>query len=85
MARKRLMAADTDPDREPTAQELQEIEAEWPLIAAELAVVDAEIAAALSPDGTCELVRRRLRRARTQLNRQITADTNRLSPLDGVA
>jgi hypothetical protein len=40
---------------EPTDADLAAIEAEWPLIAAELAVVDAEIAAAQNPHGSCEL------------------------------
>jgi len=75
-----------DADREPTREELRAIEAEWPLIAAELAVVDAEIAVLQSPYGWCELARRRLRRAQAQLNRQIAADAARFTgPLDGVA
>ena len=60
--------------REPTQQELREIEAEWPLIAAELAVVDAEIAAARAGDEMTELDRRRLRRATGRLTRQLVAD-----------
>jgi hypothetical protein len=59
---------------EPTASDLQEIEAEWPLIAAELAVVDAEIAAARAGDEMTELDRRRMRRATARLTRRIVAD-----------
>jgi hypothetical protein len=70
---------------EPTPAELDAIEAEWPLIAAELAVVDAEIAAARSGDTITELDRRRMRRAQTQLTRQIKADSRRGTSLDGVA
>lgn len=47
----------------PTRRELRQIEAEWPLIAAELAVVDAEIALAATGDGASELGRRRLDQA----------------------
>jgi hypothetical protein len=73
-------------DREPTAQELRDIENEWPLIAAELAVVDAEVAALQSGSEFCELDRRRLRRAQTKLNRQLAADAARFGDsLDGVA
>ncbi|GAA3632869.1 hypothetical protein GCM10022223_58990 [Kineosporia mesophila] len=50
----------------PSRAELRQIEAEWPLIAADLAVVDAEIAMALTgDDGTSELGRRRLSQAET--------------------
>jgi len=52
-------ADQADPlDREPTAEDLAAIEAEWPLIAAEVAVVDAEAAVAL--DHTDGLAARRL-------------------------
>lgn len=40
--------ADVDDDG-PTVAELEAIEAEWPLIAAELALVDAEVLAATNP------------------------------------
>ena len=73
-------------DREPTAAELRAIENEWPLIAAELAVLDAEITALQTGTEFCELDRRRLRRAQAQLNRQLAADAARFTgPLDGVA
>ena len=58
-------------DVEPTAADLRVIEDEWPLIEAELEVVDAEIVAARCGDGMPELVARRLRRATARLNRVI--------------
>lgn len=53
-------------DGEPTIVELLAIEAEWPLIAAELAVVEAQCRFLGSPD---VLTRRALRRAVTSLTR----------------
>jgi len=53
-------------DREPTARDLAAIDAEWPLIAAEIAVVDAEAAVAL--DETDGLAARRLSVARRSLS-----------------
>lgn len=44
------LAPVADVDREPSAEELAAIEREWPLIAAELAVVEAEVVLAVSPD-----------------------------------
>jgi hypothetical protein len=74
-----------DFDGEPTDIELRTIEAEWPLIVAEMAVVDAEIAAARMGDGMTELGRRRIRRAETRLSQVIAARANPTQPLDGVA
>jgi len=48
---------------EPSAVELAAIEAEWPVMAAELAVVDAEIRALSAAGGPSPLDWRRLRRA----------------------
>jgi hypothetical protein len=48
---------------EPTAAELAAIEREWPLIAAELAVVDAEVTIADADGEASELNMRRLRHA----------------------
>jgi hypothetical protein len=48
--------------REPTAADLAAIEREWPLIAAELDLVDAEITALCAGERLSELDRRRLRR-----------------------
>jgi Family of unknown function (DUF6284) len=70
---------------EPTRRELREIDLEWPLIAAELEVLDAEIAALHTGEESCELNRRRLRRAQARLARQVTADGRRMGPLDGAA
>ncbi|WP_131831636.1 DUF6284 family protein [Pseudofrankia asymbiotica] len=53
-------------DREPTDRDLAAIDAEWPLIAAEIAVVDAEAAVAL--DLTDGLAARRLSVARHRLS-----------------
>ncbi|GLY33560.1 DUF6284 family protein [Kineosporia sp. NBRC 101731] len=49
----------------PSRRELRLIEAEWPLIAAEIAVVDAEIAMAVTGDEGSELARHRLDQAVT--------------------
>jgi hypothetical protein len=56
---------------EPSAAELDAIEAEWPLIAAELDVLDAEIALinAAYHGGPTSLDWRRLRRAETRVTR----------------
>lgn len=48
---------------EPTAAELAEIEREWPLIAAELDLLDAEIAVLSAEGRASKLDRRRVRRA----------------------
>ncbi|WP_020522394.1 DUF6284 family protein [Catelliglobosispora koreensis] len=50
----------------PTDVELAAIELEWPLIAAEMDIVDAEIRLLTAPDGLTELDWRRLRRAERQ-------------------
>lgn len=71
----------------PTRADLRAIEREWPVIAAELAVVDAEIAAARTcdVDVSSELGRRRMRRAHAGLVRTIAAETRRGGHLDGAA
>jgi hypothetical protein len=74
-----------DFDGEPTPSELRAIEAEWPVIAAELAVLDAEIAALQNGPEFCELDRRRLRRAETLLTRTLTTDIQTGTTLDGAA
>jgi hypothetical protein len=56
------MALDLDHDG-PTAADLAAIETEWPLIKAEIALVDAEIRALTAPHGPSPLDWRRLRRA----------------------
>ena len=50
-------------DHEPTAAELAEIEYEWPLIAAELDLLNAEIACITLGESVSALDRRRVRRA----------------------
>jgi hypothetical protein len=56
-----------DYDMEPTAADLAAIESEWPLIEADLAVLDAEIAALGHAVGPTPLDWRRLRRSRRRL------------------
>ena len=68
------MSTSLGKDHGPTARELRQIEAEWPLIEVELAVVDAEIVAARAGDEMTELDRRRSRRAAARALRQIVAD-----------
>lgn len=50
-------------DQEPTADDLAAIEAEWPLIDAELAELDASIRVLMAEGGPSPLDWRRLRRA----------------------
>ncbi|GAB7192144.1 hypothetical protein NUM3379_28530 [Kineococcus sp. NUM-3379] len=62
-------AAETE-DRqatEPTPQALGDIEAEWPLIAAEVELVNAEVAALAASSAMCDLARRRVRRAEVRV------------------
>jgi hypothetical protein len=62
---------------EPTAGDLAEIEDEWPLIAAEISVVEAEIAMLCAPDGASEMDWQRLRRARRAVLREAAAHADR--------
>ncbi len=62
---------------EPTAAELAEIEQEWPLIAAELELLDAEISYIVAGPAASVLDRRRVRRAQRRVlaaGRELTAD-----------
>lgn len=63
---------------EPTAADLAAIEAEWPQIAAELDVLDAEIAELISGPYMSEIDRRRTRRAERRVldSRRELADNN---------
>jgi hypothetical protein len=61
---------------EPTADDLAAIEAEWPLIEADLAVLDAEIRVLSAVGGPSPLEWRRLRRA----ERRVLAAGLRLAP-----
>ncbi|MEO3744932.1 DUF6284 family protein [Plantactinospora sp. B5E13] len=65
--RKRLAPVNT----EPSAADLAAIEAEWPLIAAELDLLDAEITLIYADDhgGPSELDWRRVRRAEARVTR----------------
>jgi hypothetical protein len=60
-------------DDEPTPQDLAAIDREWPLIEAELALLDAEITALYSDGGPSPLDRRRIRRAEQRVMREATA------------
>jgi Family of unknown function (DUF6284) len=62
-------------DAEPTAAELAAIDAEWPVIAAELAVLDAQIRSLNATGGPTPLDWRRCRRAerRAMDARRVTA------------
>ena len=82
--RKQKEAAE-QPLREPSARELRAIEAEWPAIAAELAVTDAEIAAARLGDEMSELERRRLRRRQAACARSMVQTWPGSGGLDGAA
>ena len=62
--RRREAATDME---EPTGLDLAEVEAEWPLIAAEIALVDAEVAALTAGTAVPELARRRVRRAEARV------------------
>ncbi|WP_326549930.1 DUF6284 family protein [Micromonospora sp. NBC_01813] len=64
-----------DDRHEPSASDLAAIEAEWPLIAADLDALDAEIALIVAADsgGPTELDWRRHRRAATRVTR-VAAD-----------
>lgn len=58
---------DKDQLADPGSEDLAAIEAEWPLIAAELELVNAEVAALAAPSAVCELARRRVRRAEARV------------------
>lgn len=59
----------------PSAADLAAIEDEWPLIAAELDLLDAEIAAVMSDGSASAMDRRRVRRA----ERRVLAATRELA------
>ncbi|MEV6286480.1 DUF6284 family protein [Kribbella sp. NPDC051770] len=64
-------------NEEPSAAELAAIDAEWPVIAAELDVLDAEIALITAGPAASALDRRRVRRAERRAlaaRRELTAD-----------
>ncbi|WP_327033920.1 DUF6284 family protein [Micromonospora ureilytica] len=67
---------------EPTAADLAAIDAEWPLIAAELDLLDAEITLIYAEDhgGPTELDWRRLRRAEARVTRAAADTATRTDP-----
>ncbi|WFE27810.1 DUF6284 family protein [Solwaraspora sp. WMMD791] len=67
------MSHDLSDRADPSPEDLAAIEAEWPLIAAELDLVDAEIAALAAGGGPSVLDRRRLRRAESRVMRVAAA------------
>jgi hypothetical protein len=62
-----LHDAQNDVDREPTPTELEAIEAEWPVIAAELEMLDAQLVVVMAGGHASTLDRRRIRRAERQV------------------
>lgn len=63
----------------PSAADLANIEREWPLIDAELALLDAEIIALYDDDGPSSLDWRRIRRAEQRVMREAAALRARLA------
>jgi hypothetical protein len=63
----------TDPlaQREPTAGDLAEIEREWPLIEAEMALLDAEIMCLSANGGASPMDWHRVRRAEARVTREL--------------
>ena len=64
-------------DEEPSAAQLAAIEAEWPLIAAELDLLDAQIAVLNADHGATALDWRRVRRAERrvlEIGRELAAE-----------
>jgi hypothetical protein len=72
----------------PSAAELAEIEREWPLIAAELDLLDAEIAVLSAVGRVSKLDRRRVRRAARrvlEVSRELAAEGVAALPGEAVA
>ena len=67
-----------DDEREPSAEELAEIEREWPQIARGLAVLDAEIRSLTGSGQVDELAVRRVRRAGRQVLRPVRVPVRRV-------
>ncbi|MEV1156926.1 DUF6284 family protein [Micromonospora chokoriensis] len=67
---------------EPTAADLAAIDAEWPLIATELDLLDAEITLLYAEDhgGPTELDWRRVRRAEARVTRAAIETASRTDP-----
>jgi hypothetical protein len=69
-----------DLDDGPTAADLAAIDTEWPLIAAEIALVDAEIRVLTVPGWPSPLDWRRLRRAEHRVMRETVTWLAAISP-----
>jgi hypothetical protein len=65
-----VRSAPLEPHDEPTTEDLDRIEREWPLIEAEIALVDAEIRVLTATNGPTALDWRRLRRAEQRVLRR---------------
>ena len=72
-------------DQEPSPDDLAAIDAEWPLIAAEMDLVDAEIRVLTAEPHPSELDWRRLRRAEARVGREAAALLGRGLPVDWAA
>jgi hypothetical protein len=75
-------------DAGPTPIDLQAIEAEWPVIAAELDLLDAEIALLMADGHASVLDHRRIRRAEHRVftaRRMVAGDRHPAAGVDGVA
>ena len=65
------MRTDPPAQPEPTAEDLAEIEREWPLIEAEMALLDAEIMCLSANGGPSPLDWHRVRRAEARVVREL--------------
>jgi hypothetical protein len=82
------VAAHGSAETGPTLADLAEIEREWPLIAAELDLLDAEIAALSAEGRVSRLDRRRVRRAERrvlEVGRDLAAEGATVPPGEAVA
>ena len=73
---------------EPTSSELNAIKAEWPVIAAELDLLDAEIALLMADGHASVLDHRRIRRAEHRVltaRRMVAGNRRPAADVDGVA
>ena len=83
-----LQNPQNDADGEPTATDLDAIEAEWPVIAAELDLLDAEIALLTAEGRASVLDHRRIRRAEHRVlaaGRMDASDLRAAQDVDGAA
>ncbi len=83
-----IIALQADDSHEPTIADLAAIELEWPLIDAELDLLNAEIAFITAGESASALDRRRVRRAERRvlaLARELADDTTARTGRDQVA